>query len=78
MTWIFARSTPQYELPSFLPLYKRGEWFLLSILLTKIVSLNTSSILTNEIQFDLVEQRELVPLDELNAAILAEDAKATR
>lgn len=27
-------------------------------------------------QFDLVDRRELVPLDELNEAILAEDAKA--
>jgi len=33
-------------------------------------------ILPAGIQFDLVDNKELAPLDELNEAILAEDAKS--
>lgn len=32
--------------------------------------------LTIPIQFDLIDKKELAPLDELNDAILAEDGKA--
>ena len=56
-------SPPQYELSPLFPLHQRG--------MSPVEATNTHYL--PNVQFDLVDKKELAPLDELNEAILAED-----
>lgn len=58
-----AASPSKHKLPALLPLCKRGMHVITS-------SLDEINVF---VQFDLVDKKELAPLDELNDAILAED-----
>ena len=57
----------KHELPALFPIRSRGM---------NLVHAKTKDLM--RMQFDLVDRKELAPLDELNDAILAEDMKAPR
>lgn len=56
-------SPSKHQLQTFFPLHQRG----------KSPSQVPSIACQSSLQFDLVDKKELAPLDELNDAILAED-----
>ena len=59
-------SASEHELPPLFPIRQRGACYV------RVQRLATADREGVE-QFDLVDKRELAPLDELNEAILAED-----
>lgn len=58
-------SAHEHELPPLFPVYQRGKLSSFCCARSRLIRAVT--------QFDLVEKKELAPLDELNVAILAED-----
>ena len=64
--WVCIDSTSEHKLPALLPIRERGA--------SAVGELELATGLIGMVeQFDLVDKRELAPLDELNEAILAED-----
>lgn len=60
----YATSPSEHKLPTFLPVCQRGTYFTVADYMVNIHAY---------VQFDLVDKKELAPLDELNDAILAEE-----
>ena len=66
-------SAYEHELPSLFPVHQRGECSVSCARASPVLRSAAPRVDDACVQFDLVEKKELAPLDELNVAILAED-----